>query len=502
MSVQAPLLSILLFFPVVSGVIMLLFPLQRMGALVWALATAIVEFIFAIYLITIFSSSSAGFQLAEHHVWIPSLGINYSLGVDGINIFLIGLTALLSCVAIGASYKEERSPKGYMFLMLTLETGIIGAFAATNLFLFYIFWELMLVPMYFLIGQWGGPNRLYAVIKFVIYTAAGSLIMLAGIIAVGVLHQQATGIFTLDLAALQGTTFQHQTEILLFLAFFAAFAVKVPLVPLHNWLPDAYTEAPTPVTIMLSGAMTKVGAFGFIRYCLTLFPYASHYFVPLISVLAVISILYCAVQALVQNDIKRLISYSSISHLGVVMLGIFALNTQGIEGGVLQMVNHGITTSALFLVTMYIEARAGTRNLQDFGGLAKRMPWFAVIFLIAALSSLGLPGLNSFSGEFLSLLGAFQANHVFGILGTLVAIPAAWYLLRFFQGVAHGPEVSEGPVAALIAKSEMLDIRVAELLTFIPLILLIFYIGFQPAVISDRLETAVSGITQVLSSVK
>src|SRR5207248_2616235 len=380
------------------------------------------------------------FLYNEQITWIASLGINYSLGVDGISLLLVTLTTLLTLVCISASFRIEQKVKNYMAFMLLLECGILGVFLSTNLFLFYIFWEVMLIPAYFLVGSWGGERRIYAAFKFVLYTSLGSLLMLAGIIAVGYFHQQtAGGSYTLDLATLLNSKFSNTVQVWLMLAFAAAFVVKVPLVPFHSWLPDTYSEAPAPVTAMLAGAMSKTGAYGFLRFCLPLFPQAIHTLAPLFNSLAVISILYCAVLALVQTDLKRLLGYSSISHLGIVMLGIFAFNTQGIEGSVLQMVNHGITTSALFLIVGFLEARTGTRNIRDFGGLARRVPVLATVMLIAALSSLGLPGLNSFAGEFLALLGVFRSNVRFGLLGTAVVIPAAWYLIRFFLGLMEGP---------------------------------------------------------------
>jgi len=385
--------------------------------------------------------------------------------------------------------------------MLLLECGIIGVFLSTNLFLFYIFWEVMLIPAYFLVGGWGGDRRIYAAFKFVLYTSVGSLLMLAGIIALSYYHHQAAGgSYTLDLATLLNSRLDNTVQMWLLLAFAAAFVVKVPLVPFHSWLPDAYSEAPAPVTAMLAGAMSKTGAYGFLRFCLPLFPQAIHTLAPLFNSLAVISILYCAVLALVQTDLKRLLGYSSISHLGVVMLGIFAFNTQGIEGSVLQMVNHGITITALFLIVGFIEARTGTRNITDFGGMARRVPILATVMLIAVLSSLGLPGLNNFAGEFLTLLGVFRANAVFGVLGTLVVIPAAWYLIRFFLEVMEGPSQKEGVVSSLERKGKLHDLQFSEFLPLAPLLLLIFYIGIQPAPLTFLMEPSVVNTLQNLSS--
>jgi NADH-quinone oxidoreductase subunit M len=497
---QFPLLSVIIFLPLVAGVLLLFLPSR--WAKPWALVWAGVDLILAIILIARFNSTQTGFQHSETIAnWIPSLGISYSVGVDGISLFLVGLTTLMTTVSIGTSLWSITSrAKSYMALMLLLETGVLGVFLSTNLFLFYVFWEVMLIPAYFLIGGWGGPRRVYAAIKFVLYTAVGSLLMLVGIISLGVINQLNSGpnaSFTLDLAQIMNTPLSNTEGILIFLAFFAAFAVKVGLVPLHSWLPDAYAEAPTPVTIMLSSVMTKTAAYGFIRFCVGLLPAATHTLVPLMEILAVVSILYGAVQALVQTDFKRLIAYSSISHLGVVILGIFALNSQGLEGGILQMVNHGITIGALFLVASFLEARTSSRKLEDYGGQARRWPALALVFIIAALSSLGLPGLNSFAGEFLALLGTFHANVVYGVLGTLVVIPAAWYMLRFFQGVMHGLAPERGPVALDERKGQTSDLRSRELLVLLPLLLLIFYIGFFPGQFTNAMQNSVNKLPGV-----
>jgi NADH-quinone oxidoreductase subunit M len=490
---QHQILSVIIFLPVIAALFLFIPGVTRRLAFGWATLASLAELALAIFVMARFSPGISGFQFGQSVRWIGGFGINYVVGIDGISLFLMGLTALLTPICIGASYRILDRQREYLALMLLLETGLMGIFLSLNLFLFYIFWEVMLVPMYFLIGGWGGPRRIYAVVKFVIYTAFGSLLMLIGIIAIGAIHQANTGTFTLDLPALLGTHFTSTEGIVLFLAFFAAFAIKVPLVPFHSWLPDAYTEAPTPVTIMLASAMTKAGAYGFIRFCLPLFPQASRTLVPLVSILALIGIIYCAVLALVQDDIKRLISYSSISHLGVIMLGIFALNMQGVAGGILQMANHGIITAALFLIAGFVEVRTGTRSLRAFGGLATKLPVLATLFLISALASLGLPGLNSFAGEFLALLGAFRANVAYGTVGTLVIIPAAWYLIRFFQDTMHWPIATTGPVATLIAGGTALaDATGAELAVLLPLVLLMFYLGFQPAQLVNRMQVSIS----------
>jgi NADH-quinone oxidoreductase subunit M len=502
-----PILTILILVPLLGGIAILLIPREQLAAIRWgALLIAGVELVLALMLLLIYSTFNTSatyigtFHFNEFLPWISSLGINYSLGADGISVLLVVLTALLTVVCIAASFHIEQKTKNYMAFMLLLECGILGVFLATNLFLFYIFWEVMLIPAYFLVGSWGGERRIYAAFKFVLYTSVGSLLMLAGIIALGYYHQLATGSYTLELQSLLSTPIPGTAQAWIFLAFAAAFAVKVPLVPFHSWLPDAYSEAPFPVTAMLAGAMSKTGAYGFLRFCIPLFPQAAHTLAPLLSTLAVIGILYCAVLALVQNDLKRLLAYSSISHLGVIILGMFAFNVQGVEGSVLQMVNHGITTAALFLIVGFLELRTNTRRLSDFGGLAVRIPVLATVMCIAALSSLGLPGLNSFSGEFLSLLGAFHSNIVFGTLGTAVVVPAAWYLLRFFQGIMQGAQQTTGSVGAALRKGTLADINQREFLLLSPLLLLMFYIGLQPAPLTFILEPSVMSTLNNLGS--
>lgn len=501
-----PLLTTITFLPLIGGIVLLFLPKNQLSAIRWtALGIAGVDLLLALLLLLGYSQSNVSatfegtFLFKENVPWITSLGINYSLGVDGISVLLVVLTALLTTVCILASFNIEQKVKNYMAFMLLLECGIIGVFVATNLFLFYIFWELMLIPAYFLVGSWGGPRRIYAAFKFVLFTSVGSLIMLAGVIAIGYYHQLAAGGgYTLELSSLLSTKLDSGVQMWLFLAFAAAFAVKVPFVPFHSWLPDTYSEAPAPVAAMLAGAMSKTGAYGFLRFCIPLFPQAAQTLAPLFNILAVIGILYCAVLALTQTDMKRLLGYSSISHLGVVMLGMFAFNVQGAEGSVLQMVNHGITTAALFLIAGFIEQRVGTRRISEFGGLATRVPVLATVMFIAILSSLGLPGLNSFAGEFLAFLGTFRSSVVFGTLGTAVVVPAAWYLIRFFQGVMEGTRNTE--VVTTKRRSIFGDIGLREFLSISPLLLLIFYIGLQPLPLTVILEQSVISTLQNLGS--
>jgi len=501
-----PLLTTITFLPLIGGIALLFLPKNQLSAIRWtALGIAGADLLLALLLLLGYSQSNVSatfegtFLFKENVPWITSLGINYSLGVDGISVLLVVLTALLTTACILASFNIEQKVKNYMAFMLLLECGILGVFVATNLFLFYIFWELMLIPAYFLVGSWGGPRRIYAAFKFVLFTSVGSLIMLAGVIAIGYYHQLAAGGgYTLELSSLLSTKLDSGVQMWLFLAFAAAFAVKVPFVPFHSWLPDTYSEAPAPVVAMLAGAMSKTGAYGFLRFCIPLFPQAAQTLAPLFNILAVIGILYCAVLALTQTDMKRLLGYSSISHLGVVMLGMFAFNVQGAEGSVLQMVNHGITTAALFLIAGFIEQRVGTRRIGEFGGLATRVPVLATVMFIAILSSLGLPGLNSFAGEFLAFLGTFRSSVVFGTLGTAVVVPAAWYLIRFFQGVMEGTRNTEAVTTK--RRGVFGDIGLREFLSISPLLLLIFYIGLQPLPLTVILEQSVISTLQNLGS--
>jgi NADH-quinone oxidoreductase subunit M len=504
------LLSAVIIFPLLGGLALLFFPRMQVKAIRWtALALAFVEFFLVLALVLDYLQELSVSSIYVSWTWIRSLGINYSLHLDGISLVMVVLTALLTTVCIAASFRIDRKVKNYMAFMLLFESGMLGVFLSANLFLFYIFWEVMLIPAYLLLGSWGGERRIYAAFKFVIYTSIGSFLMLIGIIALGYFHQQAAGGscgYTLELSQLLNTTtscrgvLSGDTQTWLLLAFAAAFAVKVPLIPFHSWLPDAYSEAPFPVTALMAGAMSKTGVYGFLRLCIPLFPQAVHTLAPLFNTLAVVGILYCAVLALTQTDIKRLIGYSSISHLGVIMLGLFSFTAQGVTGSVLQMVNHGITTAALFLIAGFLEARTGTRRLSDYGGLAARIPWLAVVMFIAALSSLGLPGLNSFTGEFLALLGTFRANVTLGVLGTLVVVPAAWYLLRFFISTMWGTSNPDSAVGISLRKGTLHDLSLGELWVLAPLLILIFYIGIQPVFLTRIIDPSVANTMQVLSN--
>ncbi|MBV9280759.1 MAG: NADH-quinone oxidoreductase subunit M, partial [Chloroflexi bacterium] len=461
-SLGFPLLTIILFLPAAGGFVCMALDDVRSLRIV-AAAVAVVDFILAMILLAKFTITGTGvaarwvFQFSDRHDWVGGLGINYLLGVDGIAVFLVGLTTLMMGIAILAScFMIADRVKLFMIFMLFLETGILGVFMATNLFLFYVFWEAMLIPMYFLLGMWGEEERVYATMKFLVYTIFGSFLMLVAIFYLWAKEG------TLDMVTSSGLIDRLQAHPLssteqtwLFLAFAIAFAIKLPVWPFHTWAPTAYSASPIPVVIALAGILSKAGAFGFLRYCLPLFPQASRSFAGLVSVLCIIGMLYAAGLALVQTDIKRLVAYSSVSHMNLIGLGIFALNPTGIEGSVLQMINHSVIISGLFIAVAYIAARSGTRMLTGMGGLGARWPVLMWLFFIFVLAGLDLPGLSSFAGEFLILAGVFKANAWFSSIAALTVILAAWYMIRFFQDTMNGPLVaSPERVAATVEDPE------------------------------------------------
>ena len=472
-----PILSLVTLFPVLGALIIAFIPRDREEPIKWvAFVTSLVTFVLSLPLYFYFQADTHVIQFVERFPWIEPWGINYYVGVDGLSLLLVLLTTFLTPLAVLSSWTAitERL-KGYMIFFLLLEMGMVGVFVALDLFFFYAFWEFTLIPMCFLIGVWGGPRRVYAVIKFFLYTMAGSVPMLLAIIALYLLHGSQTGQYTFDLQILiQELSLPVDVQMWLFLAFFMAFAIKVPLWPFHSWLPDAHVEAPTAGSVILAGILLKMGAYGFVRFSLPLFPQASRDAAPFVYVLAIIGIIYGALASFAQRDLKKLVAFSSVSHLGFVMLGIFALNVQGIEGGILQMVNHGLSTGALFLMAGMIYERRHTRMIADFGGLWKVMPVFGVAFLIVTLSSLGLPGLNGFVGEFTILVGAFRSNVVYAALATTGVILAAIYLLWMFQRVMQG-EVDKPENRALK------DLSLREITVLVPILIMIFFIGLYPS---------------------
>src|SRR5262245_33969069 len=436
-----------------------------------------------------FDRSDVDYQLEEQRPWMPSFGISYHLGIDGISLLLVMLTTfLMPIVLLSAWHYIESRWKEFAVTMLLLETGMVGVFVALDLFLFYIFWEAMLIPMYLIIGIWGGPSRVYAAIKFILYTLGGSLLMLVAILALYFQHGSATGNYTFDLPVLaQFVLPAGLGQNLLFLVFALAFAIKVPMFPFHTWLPDAHTEAPTPGSVILAGVLLKMGTYGFLRFCLPLFPQASLTFAPWMFALAVVGIIYGAWVSTIQRDLKRLVAYSSVSHLGFVVLGLFTLTPQGMVGGLIQMINHGLSTGALFLVVGMLYERRHTRLIAEFGGLWKVVPAMGVLFLIVCLSSVGLPGLNGFVGEFLILLGAFQADRLAAVIAATGVIFAAVYLLWMYQRVIFG-------VVTKDVNLRLPDLSVREWAILLPILALIVWIGVYPSSFTGLTEASVDAL--------
>ncbi|MDQ3990725.1 MAG: NADH-quinone oxidoreductase subunit M [Actinomycetota bacterium] len=448
----------------------------------WALAVSTATFVVSLGVLGAFDGAEAGFQLVERVTWVEDLNFQYALGVDGISLFMVLLTTFLMPLAILASWNVERSVPAYMAAMLVLETAVLGAFVATDLLLFFVFFEALLVPMYLIIGAWGGPRRIYAAVKFFLFTMAGSAFLLVAILFLYFRAGSELGEPSFDLAVLGGLDLPVVTGRWLFLAFFVAFAVKVPLFPLHTWLPDAHVEAPTAGSVILAGVLLKIGAYGLVRFNLSLFPEASVYFRDLVMTLAVIGIVYGAVVALIQVDVKRLVAYSSVSHLGFIVLGVFAGTAQGMSGGVIQMVNHGLSTGALFLLVGMLYDRTHTRDLDAMGGLARRVPVLAGVFLVVALSSLALPGLNGFVGEFLILVGAFVPHGPFAVVATTGVVLSAIYLLWAYRRSMHGDLRPEHEGLA--------DLSLRERAILVPVVAAIVAIGVYPKPLLERIEPA------------
>ncbi|GAC1402786.1 MAG: NADH-quinone oxidoreductase subunit M [Chloroflexota bacterium] len=517
-SIGLPLLSIILFLPAVAASICMFLNDDRHVKIVSTI-TVIVDFALSLVLLAKFEIRPRGtaawaFQFADRHDWVGSMGITYWLGVDGVAVWLVALTTLIVGIATVASlYMIADRIKLYLVFLLYLETAILGVFLSVNLFLFFVFWEAMLIPTYFLLGIWGEERRVYATTKFVIYTIFGSFLML---VAIFYLWSQAG---TLDMVGPKGLLahpLSESAQMWLFLAFAMAFAVKFPLWPFHTWAPTAYTESPIPVVLVISGILSKAGAFGFLRYCLPLFPVAARNFAGLISVLAIIGMLYAAGMALVQTDIKRIVAYASVSHMNIIALGIFALNSTGFDGTILQMVNHSVIISGLFLTVGFITARTGTRLLSEMHGLGKRWPVLMWVFFLFILAGLDLPGLSSFTGEFLILAGAFRQNAYFSSIAALTVILAAWYMIRLFQNSMNGPLEQPALATPNVAEREDQtsyqypvrrrlitgDLRARELLLFVPLIALILYIGVQPDPLTTRMNSTTNTLNAIVHSAK
>jgi len=478
------LLSFLILLPL-AGAFILLFIRDAGAVRRIALVFSLAELALCIPLVAHFDTTTAAMQFAESHEWIKAWDIYYKLGVDGISVLFVALTALLTVISIMVSWTAiQDRVREFMIAMLVLEAAMIGVFTALDLFLFYIFWEAMLIPMYLLIGVWGGPNRLYAAIKFFLYTLVGSVLMLIAIIAV----YFAAG-HTFDVIAIMNHKFSYTFQMWVFAAFFAAFAVKVPMFPVHTWLPDAHVEAPTAGSIILAGILIKMGAYGFLRFSLPFFPDAALSWTPAIMILSVIAIIYGAYMAFAQTDFKKLIAYSSVSHMGFVTLGIFALNLQGMEGGILQMLNHGVSTGALFLAVGVIYERTHTRLIADYGGIAARVPVYATFLLIITLSSIGLPGTNGFIGEFTILLGAFLHYKPYAVIASLGIILGAGYMLWLYQRVAFGKITNPH-------NEHLADMNMREVVAALPLVALVFIIGLYPNAAFGIMHVSVANLIQ------
>ncbi len=493
-------LNIVIFFPLVGVLVLLFMPSGKKNLLRWtALVTTLVTFGLSIWMLTMFDKSNPDLQLGLTLPWIQVAGwnISYAIGVDGLSILLVLLTTFLTPISILSTWSAvEERVKDFMLFFLLLEVGMLGVFLAQDLFLFYIFWEFTLVPMYFLIGIWGGPRRIYAAIKFFLYTMAGSILMLLAILWLGI-HQATFSVP--ELMAKGGIP--ANLQMWLFLAFAAAFAIKVPMWPLHSWLPDAHVEAPTAGSIILAGVLLKMGTYGFLRFNIPLFPQAALKAAPWMALLAVIGIIYGAAVSYAQKDIKKLVAYSSVSHLGFVMLGLFALNAQGVEGSILQMINHGLSTGALFLLVGMVYEQTHTREFSVYGGLWKVMPVFGTFMLIVSLSSMALPGLNGFVGEFTILLGAFGSKAIgspwFAGVAAAGVIMAAVYILYMFQRIFLGPE---GSILEEVKKHghALRDLSWREIVTTVPLLVFIFWIGLYPKPFFDLMAPAVGKLLVAL----
>src|SRR5262249_21685816 len=465
-------LSVVLFTPLVGSVIALAIPRERDNAhRVLGNLFGFLGLIVSLPLLWWFRPDTPGFQFVENYEWIPSIGARYTVGIDGISLLLVMLTTLLGAISILSSWSAiQIRKKEYYLLFLLLQTGMLGVFLSLDFFLFYVFWEVMLVPMYFLIGVWGSDRRLYAAIKFFLYTLAGSVLMLLAILAVYFNYGKTSGIYTFDIPALlqAATGFSPRLQWWLFWGFFFAFAIKVPMFPFHTWLPDAHTEAPTAGSVILAGVLLKMGTYGFIRFSLLLLPTdtaARRKIILLMVTISIISIIYGALVCMMQKDMKRLIASSSVSHLGFCTLGIFALTPMGLSGSVIQQINHGISTGALFLIVGVLYERRHTRLISEFGGLSTPMPNFAAIYLIISLSSLGMPLLNGFIGEFTILRGAFEVNKTWAACGAMGIILGAAYLLWLYQRVMFGPVTNP-------ANEHLQDLNAREFATLVPLVLL------------------------------
>lgn len=491
---QQHLLTLTIFLPTAgAGIILFLREARRDLIRRIALGTSLAAFVLSYFCFKGFEAGDA-FQYVERVPWIPNFGISYHVGIDGISLLLVMLTTFITPITILSAFDAvRRRVKGFMVALLVMETGMLGVFAALDLFLFYIFWEAMLIPMYFIIGVWGGENRLYASIKFVLFTMLGGLLMLVAIFALYSQGNAQLGHYTTNYLELATLKLTPAAQTWMFLAFALSFAIKVPLFPFHTWLPDAHVEAPTAGSVILAGILLKMGGFGFLRYCLPLFPEAAARFTPLIVALAVVGIIYGALVAMVQPDMKKLVAYSSVSHLGFVVLGIFALSLQSVSGGIIQMVNHGLTTGALFLLVGMVYERTHTRQIADYGGLASLMPRYAAVFLIVTLASIGLPGLNGFVGEFLIIVGSFNTQPVAAVLAVVGVVLSAIYLLWLVHRVFFGqPAVALSGIGETGEGPKLPDLTRREWAVVLPVLAMIVMLGVYPQPFLKRIEPSVT----------
>jgi NADH-quinone oxidoreductase subunit M len=487
--IRAHILSLVLFTPLAGAIILLFVNKRQEHAIRWlANAFGLLGFLVSVPLWFWYEPGVAGWQLVERANWIPSIGASYFLGVDGFSVLLILLTTLMGFIAILSSWTAitERVKEYYIF-MLVLQTGMLGAFVSLDFLLFFLFWEVMLVPMYFLIGVWGGGRRLYSAIKFFLYTLVGSVVMLLGILAIYFYYHSVTGVYSFDITEFHRLSMPVDLQWWIFLSFFLGFAIKVPMFPFHTWLPDAHTDAPTAGSVILAAVLLKMGTYGFIRFSLPILPEATRIFVPMMIGLSLIGIIYGALVALAQSDWKRLVAYSSVSHMGMVTLGMFALTPVGVAGSIVQQINHGISTGALFLIVGIVYERRHTREIAEYGGLSKVMPVFAAVFGIMTMSSIGLPTLNGFIGEVLILVGVFVVSKWWAAVAAVGIVLGAAYMLWLFQRTMFGKV--DNP------KNEHLkDLSVREFVTFAPLIVLAFWIGLYPSPFLRRIETSVAHV--------
>lgn len=473
-----PLLSFLIFFPLAGAVVMLFFPGDSF-ARYWTLAVTTITAVFSIPLVSGFDTTTANFQFVEAHNWIPRFNISYILGVDGISILLVMLTTIIMPFCVLASWRYiQKRVTPFMICLLIMETSMIGVFVALDFVLFYILWEFMLIPMYLLIAIWGGPRKVYASIKFFLYTLAGSILLLVAIIALYLENG------TFFIPAMMWQNYPITFQVLVFLAFFLAFAIKVPMFPFHTWLPAAHVEAPTAGSVILASILLKMGTYGFLRFCLPVTPDATFLIAPFILWLSIAGILYGGFTALAQNDMKKLIAYSSVGHMGFVTLGIFILNPQGLQGAIIQMVNHGVTTGALFLCVGMIYERTHSRELAVAAGVGKYMPWYVTFLAFFSLSSFGFPGTNSFIGEFLVLAGTFRENIPLALAAIPGAVLAAAYMLRLLQRVVWGGTNNPD-------QSYLVDLNFREIITLTPFLIFVFWIGLKPQPFIDLMNTSV-----------